>query len=327
MMFSILLAILAGRSSSGRFGDRRVTAGLSIFLKDVRRDGGSSGGRRRLRGALVAAQVALALVLLTGAGLAIRSFDRLMRVDPGFQTANVLTFRVNLPDALYPTMASQTRFFRDYTERIRQVPGVTAAGAVSFAPLARSGFGGSFTIYGRPEGADEGNAQVRSMTPGYMEALSIPLKSGRRVTAQDTETAPRVALVSETAARRFWPGQNPVGKQLRVHVNEPTRLPREYRRRASDPRLEIDPSGYYVPHTQSGPESDDVVRSGGDPIPLVAIQGDAFALGRSAISAPGRWDISYRQRREPRFRSAAVRSSRSFAGVAAVGLYGVVAFR
>ena len=125
------------------------------------------------------------------------------------------------------------------------MPGVDAAGAVSIAPVTRSGFGGSFTIYGRPEGADEGNAQVRSITPGYMEALSIPLKSGRRLTAQDTATGARVALVSETAARRFWPGENPVGKQIRVHVNEGGRAPREIVGVVGDVRtrgMELDPA-------------------------------------------------------------------------------------
>ncbi len=335
LIFSILLSILAGVVFGTVPAIVASRPDLSIFLKDVRRDGGSSGGRRGLRGALVASQVALALVLLTGAGLAIRSFDRLMRVDPGFQTANVLTFRVSLPDAAYPTMASQTRFFRDYTERIRQVPGVTAAGAVSFAPLARSGFGGSFTIYGRPEGADEGNAQVRSITPGYMEALSIPLKSGRRVTAQDTETAARVALVSETAARRFWPGENPVGKQIQVHVNEGARTPREIVGVVGDVRIrgmEIDPVPViYVPHTQYGPESMTiVVRSAGDPIQLVPqLKATLSALGPGvAISrAMTMDDLVSANVAEPRFRTLVLSIFAIVSlALAAVGLYGVVAF-
>jgi predicted permease len=335
LIFSILLSILAGVVFGTVPAIVASRPDLSIFLKDVRRDGGSSGGRRGLRGALVASQVALALVLLTGAGLAIRSFDRLMRVDPGFQTANVLTFRVSLPDAAYPTMASQTRFFRDYTERIRQVPGVTAAGAVSFAPLARSGFGGSFTIYGRPEGADEGNAQVRSITPGYMEALSIPLKSGRRVTAQDTETAARVALVSETAARRFWPGENPVGRQIQVHVNEGARTPREIVGVVGDVRIrgmEIDPVPViYVPHTQYGPESMTiVVQSAGDPIQLVPqLKATLSALGPGvAISrAMTMDDLVSANVAEPRFRTLVLSIFAIVSlALAAVGLYGVVAF-
>src|SRR5438477_182311 len=81
------------------------------------------------------------------------------------------------------------------------------------------GFGGSFTVFDSPPGEDEGNAQVRSVTPGYLEALSIPLVSGRALNDQDSEGAARVALVSEATARKYWPGENPVGKQLRLHVN------------------------------------------------------------------------------------------------------------
>src|SRR5258705_9704522 len=107
LLFSIVLSIIAGVV----FGTAPAIAAsrpdLSVFLKDVRRDGGASGGRRRLRGVLIAAQVALALVLLAGAGLALRSFDRLTHVDPGFRTANVMTFVISLPEAAYPSMASQ----------------------------------------------------------------------------------------------------------------------------------------------------------------------------------------------------------------------------
>ena len=101
----------------------------------------------------------------------------------------MLTYGISLPEATYPSTASHAQFFRDYTEHIQRLPGVVAAGAVSFPPVTRSSsFGGSFTIIGKPEGADEGNAQVRSVTPGYMEALSIPLKSGRLLSAQDSQS-------------------------------------------------------------------------------------------------------------------------------------------
>ena len=335
LAFSIVLSIVAGLFFGTMPAIVASRPDLAVFLKDVRRDGGSSGGRRRLRGALVTAQVALALVLLAGAGLAIRSFQRLTHVDPGFRTANVLTFRVNLPEASYPSMAAQTGVFRDYTERIREIPGVTAAGAVSFPPLARSGFGGSFTIYGRPDGADEGNAQVRSITPGYMEALSIPLKSGRRVSVEDTETAARVALVSEAAARRFWPGENPVGKRIQVHVNEGARTPREIVGVVGDVRIrgmELDPVPViYVPHTQYGPESMTiVVRGSGDPVQLVPpLKAALNALGPGVAISRARMmdDLVSENVAEPRFRTLllSIFAAVSLA-LAAVGLYGVMAF-
>jgi putative ABC transport system permease protein len=308
---------------------------LSVFLKDVRRDGGSSGGRRRLRGVLIAAQVALALVLLAGAGLALRSFDRLTHVDPGFRTANVMTFVISLPEATYPSMASQTRFFRDYTDRVRQIPGVAAAGAVSIAPVTRDGFGGSFTIYGRPEGADEGNAQVRSITPGYFEALTIPLTAGRRFTTQDIEDGPRVALVSEAAARRFWPGENPVGKQLRLHVNEAARTVREIVGVVGDVRtrgMEIEPAPVvYVPHTQYGPEAMTIaVRTQGEPMEVVPqLKAALKTLGPGVAISRARTmeDLVSRNVAEPRFRTLLLSVFALVSLVlAAVGLYGVVGF-
>jgi putative ABC transport system permease protein len=335
LAFGIALSVVAGIVFGMAPAIVASRPDLSIFLKDVRRDGGSGGARRRLRGVLVTAQVALALVLLAGAGLAIRSFDRLTSVDPGFRTANVLTFRVSLPEATYPTLASYDQFFRDYTGRIQRMPGVIAAGAVSFAPVTRSGFGGSFTIYGRPEGDDEGNAQVRSVTPGYFEALSIPLRAGRLVTAQDTAAAARVALVSESAARRFWPGENPVGRQLRVHVNESVRQPRQIVGVVGDVRtrgMELEPVPViYVPHSQYGPESMTVVvRTAGDPMAAVpqvkaalkdAAPGVAFSRARTME------DVVSASVAEPRFRTLllAIFAAVSLA-LAAVGLYGVVAF-
>ena len=308
---------------------------LTVFLRDAGRDGQAGSARRRLRGALVTAQVALALVLLAGAGLAIRSFQRLTQVDPGFRTANVLTFDISLPAATYPTIASQAQFFRDYTERIQRMPGVAAAGAVMFPPVTRAGFGGSFTIYGRPADADEGNAQVRSATPGYMEALSIPLKAGRFFNDQDTEGASRVAIVSESAARRYWPGENPVGRQIRVHVNEPSKQPRDIVGVVGDVRtrgMDADPVPViYTPHTQYGPESMTmIVRATGESTALMpglkralAAQAPGVAIGR-VRSMDDLVSLSVAQ---PRFRTLLLAI---FAGVslalAAVGLYGVVAF-
>jgi putative ABC transport system permease protein len=335
LVFSILLSVATGLV----FGTAPAIIGsrpdLTVFLRDAGRDGGAARGRRRLRGVLVAAQVALALILLAGAGLAVRSFQRLTTVDPGFRTANVLTFTISLPEAAYPSVASHTQFFRDYLDHTGSLPGVVAVGAVSIPPVTRSGFGGSFTILGHPEGADEGNAQVRSITPGYMEALSIPLRAGRRFGAQDTESAARVALISESAARRFWPGENPVGKQLRVHVNERIKAPREIVGIVGDVRtrgMELDPVPVvYVPHTQYGPESMTVAaRAAGDPMTLLAQLKTALrTLGPSvAISRAQTMDERVAANvAEPRFRTLLL----SIFGIvslalAAVGLYGLVAF-
>jgi putative ABC transport system permease protein len=308
---------------------------LAVFLKDLHRGGGPAGGRRRLRGVLVAAQVALALVLLAGAGLAVRSFDRLTHVDPGFRTTNVLSVRISLPDATYPTQESSARFFREYVDAVQRVPGVVAAGGVSIAPVTRSGFAGTFTIFGRPDGSDEGNAQVRSVTPGYMDALSIPLRSGRFIDARDTERAARVALVSEEAARRFWPNENPVGRQIRVHVNEHGTVTREIVGIVGDVRtrgMELAPVPViYVPHAQYGPASMTIMaRTAGDPIqvlPQLKAVLKMFGPG-VALSRPRTLDeLIAANVDQPRFRTLLL----SIFGIvslalAAVGLYGVVAF-
>lgn len=335
LAFSIALSIAAGLI----FGAAPAIVGsrpdLSVFLRDVRRDGGSTGGRRRLLSALITAQVALALVLLAGAGLAVRSFERLVRVDPGFRTANVLTFNLSLPQATYPSSDSQTRFFRDYTERIQQVPGVVAAGAVMLPPVTPDGFGGSFTIVGRREGSDEGNAQIRSITPGYLTALSIPLLTGRDLTGQDRESAPPVALLSQSAAQRFWPGENPVGKQLRLHVNESGKIPREIVGVVGDVRtrgMDADPVPViYVPHTQYGPESMTVVvRATDDPrLLLPQLRAVLGAIGPGvAMSRPRPMDdLVAASVAEPRFRTLLLSLFAIVSlALAAVGLYGVVAF-
>jgi putative ABC transport system permease protein len=335
LVFSIALSLAAGVLFGTAPAIVASRPDLTAFLKDVRRDGGTSGGRRRLRAVLVAAQVGLALVLLTGAGLAVRSFTRLLHVDPGFRADGVLTVRINLPEGSYPTLSSTVQFYRDYTERLRQQPGILTAGAVSMAPVTRSGFGGSFTIHGRPEGADEGNAQVRSATPGYMETLTIPLRAGRLFDGRDSETAARVAIVSESAARRFWPGENPVGRQIRVHVNETARLPRQIVGVVGDVRtrgLELDPVPViYVPHAQYGGESMTIVaRTTGEPmlaLPQMTAVLKSLDSGVAVSRARTLEDLLSANVAEPRFRTLllSVFAIVSLA-LAAVGLYGVVAF-
>jgi putative ABC transport system permease protein len=335
LAFSVLLSIASGVLFGTVPALVASRPNLAIFLRDVRRDGGSAGGRRRLRELLVSAQVALALVLLAGAGLAIRSFQRLTHVDPGFRADNVLTARIALPEGAFPTAESQVRFFADYTDAVRRLPGVLQAGAVSLAPVTRAGFGGTFTIYGRPEGADEGRAQVRSLTPGYMEALSIPLRAGRFFDARDTREGPRVAVISEAAARQFWPGENPIGRQLRVHVNEPSRLPREIVGVVGDVRtrgMELAPVPViYLPHSQYGPESMVLtVRTAGTPmtmLPALKTSLRTLAPGVALGQARTMDDLVAASVAQPRFRTLLLAI---FAAVslllASVGLYGVVAF-
>jgi putative ABC transport system permease protein len=168
-----------------------------------------------------------------------------------------------------------------------------------------------------------------------MEALSIPLKAGRFFTAQDTESGPRVAIVSESAARRYWLGENPVGKQIRVHVNEPSRAPREIVGVVGDVRtrgMEIDPVPViYTPHTQYGPESMTmVVRGSGDSAALLPDLKSALATlapGVAVGRARSMDDLVSASVAQPRFRTLLLTIFAAVSLVlAAVGLYGVVAF-
>jgi putative ABC transport system permease protein len=310
---------------------------LTVFLKDVRRDGGAMSGRRRLRSALVAAQVALALVLLAGAGLAVRSFERLTKVNAGVRTDGVLTVSIALPAATYPTVPSQTQFFREMIERLQQQPGIVSAGAVLFPPLTPSGFGGTFDIIDRPDGANAGNAQVRSVTPGYFETLAIPLRAGRTFDRRDSETGPPVAIISESTARKYWPGENPIGKRLHSHVGvaQPERATREIVGVVGDVHLGSlatdPPPVIYMPHTQYGPEFMTVVtRTNGDPMSaLPAIKTVVQSTGRGvALAKPQTMeDVVAASVAEPRFRTILLSIfALTSLVLAAVGLYGVVAF-
>jgi len=335
LLFSLVLSLVAGIVFGSAPALVASRPDLAVFLKDVRRDGGSAGGRRALRSVLVAAQMALALVLLTGAGLAARSFSSLVQVDPGIRTSGVLTFEIVLPEAAYPSLVSIAQFYRDYIERIQREPGIATAGAISFAPLTTQGFGGTFTLLDRPQAASEGNAQVRSVTPGYMETVAMPLRAGRFFDARDAESAPRVAIVSEAAARRYWPGESPIGKRIRLHVNESVRAPREIVGVVGDVhihRLDIDAVPViYVPHTQYGPETMTIMaRTAGDPLlALPGLKGVLSAMAPDvAIGHVRTLDaIAAASVAQPRFRAVllSVFAAVSLA-LAAVGLYGVVAF-
>ena len=188
-------------------------------LQPQLRAGGAAGGRegRRLRAGLVAAEVALAVTLLAGAGLLLRSFLNLRQVDPGFDADGVLAFDVALPEARYETAPQRAQFFDQLLERVQALPGVTGAGAVFGLPL--SGLRYSITLASRDGiGFDTpGQApstQVRIATPDYFQTLRMPLVAGRGLVAADRQGAPPVVVINRAAAQRLWPGEDPLGHTL-----------------------------------------------------------------------------------------------------------------
>jgi putative ABC transport system permease protein len=190
---------------------------------DALREGGRHGSgprSRRALGTLVIAEVALSLVLLTGAGLLIRSFVRLQNIDPGFRPEGVLTARVSLGAARYPSGADAATFFKSALTRIQQLPGVQNAAGISFLPLAGPGMATSFYRTDLPEPADGEKpvTEVRPVTPNYFRTMGIPQLAGRDFTDADAADAPLVAVVSEGLVRRVFPGENPLGKRLQVAI-------------------------------------------------------------------------------------------------------------
>jgi len=205
-------AVPAWQASSGH--------GLEARLKDDARGTSAGRGKQRTRNALVVGELALALVLLAGAGLLMKSFLRLSEVGLGMDPHHVLSFEVALPDATYPEPHQSAEYFRALRERIDALPGVETAGAVFGLPL--NGFSyviSSYSLDGRQlsdEEEDRLSVQIRVVTPGYFRALGIPLLQGRSIGEQDRADAPKVMVINEAAARLVWPGESPLGHRLTV---------------------------------------------------------------------------------------------------------------
>jgi putative ABC transport system permease protein len=216
LAFTLLVSVLTGLAFGLAPALQASRPDLTGALKEGSRGTGGGPGRGRLRSALVVSEVAVSLVLLIGAGLLIRSFVRLMQTDPGFDPARVVALDIPLGRERYDTEEKQTSFFAQLVGRVRGMPGVEAAGLVSNLPLGNTIDMLSFNIEGRPPfppGA-QAVAHYTVVSPGYFEALKIPLRAGRVLTDHDDARAPRVTLVSESLARKYFEGENPVGQRI-----------------------------------------------------------------------------------------------------------------
>ena len=190
-------------------------AGLSQRLREGGRGSGPGDFQARVRGVLVVGEIALASALLIGAGLFLRSFVNLLRLDPGFQTQNVITATVVLPASRYKDDSARERFFREFLDRVSKLPGVRVAGASSDVPWTGWNENAGFIVEGRPASAnDDTHAQYHSATPDYFSAIGIPLLAGRSIRETDDLKAPFVIVINDSMARRYWPGASAVGRRI-----------------------------------------------------------------------------------------------------------------
>ena len=247
---------------------------LTDALKEGGRGGSTGDARHRLRNFLVASEVALAVVLLVGAGLMVRGFQKLVANGERVQPATLLTMRLAITDNKYHEPYQRVAFYRDVLDRIRALPGVRTAAAVTALPYAGHSSGRDFTIENRPAQPDQlPNGMYQVTTPAYFDLVHIPLVAGRLLTETDGADAPKVALISQRMAERWWKNQSPLGQHIRLGgldsksqwltivgvVGDIMHNPYD-----REPRRVI-----YVPFPQAPPLGMDIgVRTAGDPLAL-----------------------------------------------------------
>jgi putative ABC transport system permease protein len=211
-IISVVTGIVAGALPAWRLTRRNVNEALKQGLG--RTDADSSG--QRTRSILVVSEVAFSLLLLVGAGLMIRSFQKLRGVNPGFDSRNVLTMTAMVPRAKFASPSQQISFFELVLQRVKALPGVESAGVIDDIPLNENGSHQPIAIEGRPAVpmSEQPEVDVRLISAGYMSALHIPILRGRDVSNTDVAGRPAAVLISESMARQFWPGEDALGKRL-----------------------------------------------------------------------------------------------------------------
>jgi len=214
---TVMTAVLLGLVPA--FGTARLPS--SALMRSTSRSMSSGRRTRRLHGSMIVAEVALAVVLLSGAGLLTRSFLALTAVDPGFRPDHVVTMRTTLPATRYAEPARVRGFGADLIDRVARIPGVENVGLANYLPLSQSGEAAMFDIEGRPARSpdDQPSSWVSVVGGRYFEAMGIPLLRGRLPTSADQATTRPVFVIDETLARRYWPEENPVGRRVVSHVD------------------------------------------------------------------------------------------------------------
>ncbi|HXI32061.1 MAG TPA: ABC transporter permease [Vicinamibacterales bacterium] len=329
-LVSILTAIVCGFAPA--FEGSRTD--VQEALKEGARQVGSHRGRR-LRHAFVVAEIALAVVLLVGAGLMLRTFASLQRVDTGLDSGGVMTMRVSLPGRKYND-AKSMQFFAEAAQRVAAIPGVQSAGIVSYLPFAGLGAATNFSVVGEPP-AQRGQEHVTAVLVcdnGYLQTLHIPLLKGRVFTEREMREKSNVVIVNETTVRRYFAGQDPIGRRVVINMTDPN-VPTEIigvvgDTKSVDVRSNTEPTAYW-PHPQLPYSAMTITaRTGGDPQSYASsIEREIHALDPDQPVADVRTMDQWvaRTLSQARFNSLLLAAFALLALLlAAIGIYGVMSY-
>ena len=353
LIFTLVLSVLTGVVFGLLPVVQASNPNLTKALKDSGRSSTGSARSLRTRGFLVVSEIALALILLIGAGLMLKSFVHLQSTNPGFNSDNLLTTQIALPELKYKEADQRTAFFQSVIERVKGLPGVQATGATTSLPLSNESWGKQFSIEGRtpPATLDQVEAvEYRQITPDYFRAVGVPLLKGRFFTDQDSKDTPGVVIINDSVARTFFPNEDPIGKRVWTGPPESMLSPQLLPPGGRFPRMTIvgvvgDVMSYgvnrpiewevFAPHLQGGgniplAKMYLAVRTSGDPLALAgAVRNIVHGIDNDQPVA----DVRTMEQRlndslwQPRFNMLLLTIFACVAVLlAAIGIYGVVSY-